>query len=123
MTDTAKIQGSWVGAVATLAALAAVTVATGLPSLCPFRVCTGVACPGCGMSRSAWRGLTGDFAGSWAMHPWLAPLAIQAAAVAVIVGQTGRRPWWTERLLALNGVALVVLWLVRWRLGLLDAVS
>ncbi len=118
-TSSSATFGSGAVAVGTVAAI---TAATGLPALCPFRLCTGMACPGCGMSRAAWRAVTGDLGGSWAMHPWLAPIAVQLAIVAVVVSRTGRRPPWLETLMAINGVALVIVWLLRWRLGLLQAV-
>jgi hypothetical protein len=45
-------------------------------SLCPFRMITGIPCPGCGMGHAllfAWRG---DFAGSWHSHPLGMPLLV-----------------------------------------------
>lgn len=42
---------------------------TSLPTLCPFRLLTGVPCPACGISRSVGALSTGDFSTSVSMHP------------------------------------------------------
>lgn len=66
-------------AVAAAAWLAlAAHAAWGLPPegfvLCPFRLLTGHACPGCGMGRALLHALRGDWAASWDMHPLGLPL-------------------------------------------------
>ncbi len=38
-------------------------------TLCLFRACTGIPCPGCGMTRSMSCGLRGMFLESWHYHP------------------------------------------------------
>ena len=43
-------------------------------SLCPFRLLTGHACPGCGMGRALVAAMRGDFALSFAHHPLGLPL-------------------------------------------------
>ena len=45
-------------------------------TLCPFRLLTGVPCPGCGMGHSLLLALRGDVAGSWRAHPLGVPLLI-----------------------------------------------
>ncbi len=40
-----------------------------LPDLCPFRVMTGLPCPGCGMTRALACIAHGHFADSWGFHP------------------------------------------------------
>jgi hypothetical protein len=42
---------------------------TSLPTLCPFRLLTGVPCPACGISRSVGALSAGDFSTSTSMHP------------------------------------------------------
>jgi hypothetical protein len=42
---------------------------TSLPTLCPFRLLTGVPCPACGLSRSVGALSGGDFSTSISMHP------------------------------------------------------
>lgn len=36
---------------------------------CPFKACTGMDCPGCGLQRSVIKLLEGDISGSLEMHP------------------------------------------------------
>jgi hypothetical protein len=42
---------------------------TSLPTLCPFRLLTGVPCPACGISRSVGALSAGDFSTSTSIHP------------------------------------------------------
>jgi hypothetical protein len=44
--------------------------------LCPFRLLTGIPCPGCGMGHSLVFALRGDFAGSFHSHPLGIPFLI-----------------------------------------------
>lgn len=37
---------------------------------CAFRVVTGLACPGCGLTRAAHAMLHGDVAGAFSLNPW-----------------------------------------------------
>ncbi len=43
-------------------------------TLCPFRLLTGLPCPGCGMGHALVFALRGDFSGSWRFHPLGLPL-------------------------------------------------
>ena len=43
------------------------------PTVCPFALCTGMACPGCGMTRAISQLLRGNFEQALIYHP-LAPL-------------------------------------------------
>jgi uncharacterized protein DUF2752 len=65
------------------AAYAAVVVQASHPILpesgatfCPFRLLTGIPCPGCGMGHALVFALRGDFAGSWRSHPLGIPLLL-----------------------------------------------
>lgn len=62
---------------AAYAALAAQAV-FGIPhdgaTLCPFRLVTGIPCPGCGMGHALVTGLRGDWAASFHYHPLGLPL-------------------------------------------------
>lgn len=111
------------------------TVAVGLPTLCPFRICTGQACPGCGLSRSLLSLAKGDFALSWKYHPLLIPVLVQVLVVGSMrhfarqdqrrgdQGQyRGLRTAWLNKLLVANLVIFLVVWLARWKLGLLGFV-
>lgn len=116
------------GALAAPAAAIAVAVGTrlDLPVVCPFRLCTGHACPGCGLTRATGSLLRGDVAASLRFHPLAFVLVMQLAVVgaAVVWQQVSladllrRNPW----LVWVNIAALLGTWVVRWRLGLLDLV-
>ncbi|HEY4607407.1 MAG TPA: DUF2752 domain-containing protein, partial [Acidimicrobiia bacterium] len=47
------------------------------PTLCPFALVTGVACPGCGLTRAVWSLVNGDLTTSIDYHP-LAPMVLAA---------------------------------------------
>ena len=98
-------------------------------TICPWRNCTGGACPGCGLTRSAASFFKADFATSWYYHPAAVLIIVQAAAIwALAVGRragiiTWRAPTSLVKLfVVVNGVALIGLWLLRWRLGHLERV-
>ena len=96
------------------------------PVLCPFRLCTGLACPGCGLTRAVARLVVGDFAGSWRFHPLAGLLVIQVAVSAWLFMKPHGRAI-LQRLgvpvVSANAVAFLVLWAIRWRLGILDVVT
>jgi uncharacterized protein (DUF983 family) len=102
--------------------------ASGGPATCLVRICTGVACPGCGMSRAFVALLSGDVSGSIAAHPLGVVLAVEALAVIVLV-MARHRPMvgglWTPRTLDAALLAhvplLVAMWLVRLATGTLPA--
>lgn len=116
-------------------ALALSTVGLGLvglpsvvsvPTLCPVRLCTGHACPGCGMTRAIAAGLRGEFGESWQFHP-LAGLVFAGFAMWALSAITGRRlasvrPWVATLLWQLASVVFVAVWLLRWATGGLDLV-
>lgn len=53
-----------------------------LYSLCPMVLLTGLPCPGCGLTRAAFRVLHLDFAGAWSIHPFI--YAVLALAVVFV---------------------------------------
>ncbi|MFT7597834.1 MAG: hypothetical protein ACI8TP_000754 [Acidimicrobiales bacterium] len=77
------------------------------------------------MTRAIAAGLRGDVATSWRLHPLAALVSLQLVVVAVVL-ITGWRHDLARRavvpVIVLNAVALVAVWAIRWRLGLLDAV-
>lgn len=98
------------------------------PTICPFALATGIACPGCGMTRALVRLFHGDMAGAVEYHP-LAP----AALAGFLAGWT----WWTLarkgvvrpvsantiRFATLGGaLSLLAVWLVRLSAGTLPPV-
>lgn len=76
------------------------------PSLCPFKVTTGLPCPGCGLTRSAVALLHGDPMTSLYYHPLGAPII----AVAVVIGLVDAWAWWRSRKTA--GPAASPAWLI-----------
>jgi hypothetical protein len=44
------------------------------PNFCPFKMLTGLPCPGCGMGHAVVYALRGDFSASFAAHPLGIPL-------------------------------------------------
>lgn len=108
-----------------MAGVALVTTVGGLPALCPFRVCTGLACPLCGMTRSLASMVTGDVATSFRYHPLLLLVIVQVAVIGAVSIRAGGKP--SSRimnpLMLANAVIFSAVWFLRWRTGQLDLVS
>lgn len=60
--------------------LAAWTPAEDGPTICPFAIATGSACPGCGMTRAMGFLARGDLASALTFHPLVVLIAIQGIA-------------------------------------------
>lgn len=92
------------------------------PTLCPFRLLTGLPCPLCGLTRAWVATMHGDLPTALQLNPF-GPPTVAFAVVAVLLGlqavlDTGRRdrglsPRPTGRAPALGGMALLVYGLVR----------
>lgn len=111
-----------------VALLAIINPADDGPTICPFALCTGMACPGCGMTRAASHLVRGDIGTALSYHP-LVPLL----ALAV----TGGWAWFLARsadrvrpmsqktlnlILIGSAVALVAVWAIRLVAGTLPPV-
>lgn len=118
------------------APLAAVALAawdpdrTGGPPLCPLRACTGIACPGCGLTRATGALLRGRVGDALHIHPFALALVAQVALLWVLAcTAAGRRVLsrtpasLTVVVLVANAVALLVLWGTRLSTGWIDVVS
>ena len=118
MTRSDRHAAMAVGAVGVAASAAA------LPTVCPFRICTGHACPMCGMTRAAGSSLSGDLTAAVQYHPMMVVLALQLLATGAYFLATDRTPSRTTvRALAVaNAIGFFAVWVGRWRLGLLDFV-
>lgn len=108
--------------------LAVISLPDDGPTLCPFALCTGTACPGCGMTRAASALLRGDFDIAVAYHP-LVPLVLAQALVAwgwYVLRQRGRvgapRRGLVNAALMATAVALIGVWLFRLASGTLPVV-
>ena len=78
--------GSGAGAgVGSGAAAAAAAAAEWFPWRCPLRLCTGIACPTCGMGRGLLAWVAGDWRGAASAHP-LAPVLPFVVGLALAAG-------------------------------------
>jgi len=108
--------------------LALLTPSEGGPTICPIALCTGTACPGCGMTRAASTLIRGDLGGAIAYHP-LVPLILAQLVVgwvwfvlqrAGLVRPAGNRT--ITITLAVTALALVSVWVARLVTGTLPPV-
>jgi hypothetical protein len=104
------------GAAALVAAAAyPVTAVEDGPVLCPFRLLTGLPCPGCGLTRS-WVYLAhGQWSDAWSANPFgiVSMVAVAVLVVAVAVAALRRTPLPdVGRLLSSRGlIAVGVVWI------------
>lgn len=98
------------------------------PTICPFALCTGMACPGCGMTRAAAGLLRGDLDTALAYHP-LVPLAALLGVAAwgwFILRITERVAPLSQRVLNViligSAAALLAVWAFRLAMGSLPPV-
>ena len=98
------------------------------PTFCPFALCTGTACPGCGMTRAASSLIRGDFGGAMALHPLVPFIGFQLAVgwVWYLLRRRDRvRPLSNRVLNAIliaTALALVTVWVTRLLSGTLPPV-
>jgi len=111
------------------AALLPVSWVTTTPSLCPFKLVTGLPCPGCGMTRSVVTLMHGDLTASLYFHPLGIMLVGLCLGLIVLDGWVWLRPaingapsksasWLPERLMRTPApwaaiAMLALVWLVR----------
>lgn len=89
------------------------------PTICPFALTTGHACPLCGGTRAAAAMLRGDISVAWDLHPMIFAVA-PLAAFGWISWLGVTRGWWnpptsrtTNRFAVVVGVAAFAVWLAR----------
>lgn len=111
-----------------VAVLALVSPSDDGPTICPFALCTGTACPGCGMTRAAARLIRGDISAALSYHP-LVPLAALVFAggwawfALRLTGRVGQMSQRTlNAILIGSGLALLVTWVARLVTGTLPPV-
>jgi len=110
------------------AAALSIYPASGGPTLCPFALVTGTACPGCGLTRAAAALVRGDTAAALSLHPLIVIVVVWLIGVWVagFYRRSGRRlpvhPRIINGLLLLTGVLFVVTWAIRLANGSLPAV-
>jgi Protein of unknown function (DUF2752) len=114
------IAGSALGCLGAAFVVPAATVEDG-PVVCPFRLATGLPCPGCGLARS-WTALAqGDPGEAFARHPFGPLLFALAVGALVAVARSVRRRARPVDLASLAGsrpaLALGVVWCTWWVAG------
>lgn len=103
------------GALSLLVTLLAAVVLLWVTGIgCPVRFVTGVACPGCGLTRAWLAAVRFDFRAATAFHPlfWTVPFAFAGAMLRGRVSSMRMRRA-IDALLVVFAVLFVVLWLVR----------
>lgn len=81
-TETRVLAAAAVGCLALAVLLSPATASDG-PVLCPFRLLTGLPCPGCGMTRAWVFAMHGRYGDALAANPFVL-IAMPAAAVFVV---------------------------------------
>ena len=99
------------------------------PTVCPFALCTGNACPGCGMLRAAGHLVRGNIGEAIRYHP-LAPLVLGQLIAAWALWLAHSRGWirlrpgrWLDITLAASAVLLIGVWILRMLTGTLPPVA
>lgn len=98
------------------------------PTICLIALCTGTACPGCGMTRAASSLIRGDMGAALSFHPLIPLIALLAIAgwtwfVLVRVGKVEPPDrGLVNGVLVLTAIALVAVWVARLATGTLPAV-
>lgn len=89
------------------------------PTLCPFALLTGMACPGCGMTRAMSHLVQGDFRVALDYHPLVFVISVQllGAWVWFILRRTGKVGPMSPRafnvILIGTGIMLLGVWILR----------
>ncbi len=98
------------------------------PTICPFALFGGIACPGCGMTRAASHLVKGDIGAALGYHPLVPLVALMAAAgwAWFVLRLSGRVKPMSQRALNLiligSTVALLAVWVARLATGTLPPV-
>lgn len=98
------------------------------PTICPFALSTGMACPGCGMTRAASQILRGNFDMALTYHPLVPIVAVQLIGgwVWFLLRRSGKVKPMSNRTLNIvligTGVALLAVWVLRMATGTLPSV-
>jgi hypothetical protein len=100
----APLQRSWTSAVAArpwVATILLTVAAVGLrawsptddqaSAVCFVKRCTGVSCPGCGMTRGLAYLVRGDLAAAWRNHPLAVMIAAEITVATALLWLTSRR--------------------------------
>lgn len=111
-----------------LSLLMVVSPASEGTTICPFALCTGTACPGCGMTRAASALIRGDFDAAMTLHPLVPLITVQLAVgwVWYLLRRSGRaQPLGARAVNAIligTGLVLLAVWAARLLSGTLPPV-
>ncbi len=111
-----------------VAALLAMNPTDNGPTICPIALLTGVACPGCGMTRAASALIKGDLPLALSYHPLIPLITVLTVAgwawsTLHRAGKTGPIPTRVVNIVLIGtGVSLVAVWIVRFAAGTLPPV-
>lgn len=91
------------------------------PTVCPFALTTGMACPGCGMTRAASMLVRGDFASAMTFHPLVPLVALMGVGAWVwfALRRRGRVQAMSSRLINGTLISLLAGLLIVWGARLL----
>lgn len=98
------------------------------PTVCPFALCTGMACPGCGLTRAASNLIRGDLTTALTYHPLVPVIAAMALGgwVWYLLRRSGRADplptRWANAILIGTAVMLLGVWAARALTGTLPPV-
>jgi Protein of unknown function (DUF2752) len=113
---------------AVIALLASLRPVDGGVTVCPFALITGMACPGCGMTRAASSLIRGDLTTAMGYHPLVPLIAILLVGgwAWYMLRRSGRvQPLptrWVNSILIVTGVMLLGVWAARLLSGTLPPV-
>jgi hypothetical protein len=104
-------------------ALATINPSDSSPTVCGFARCTGVACPGCGMTRAAGQLVRGNVVEALRYHPLILLIAAEVLAAWTIwaAHRSGWIQWrhrrWVDFAIGATAALLVAVWVIRLATG------
>ena len=103
--------------------LATINPSDSSPTICGFARCTGVACPGCGMTRAAGQLVRGNVIEALRYHPLILLVAAELLAAWTIwtAHRAGWIRWrhrrWVDIVIGATAGLLLVVWVIRLATG------
>ena len=104
-------------------ALATINPSDSSPTICGFANCTGIACPGCGMTRAAGHLVRGNVVEALRYHP-LILLVVAELLGAWTIWMAHRAGWirwrhrrWVDIVIGGTAALLLAVWIVRLAIG------
>ena len=104
-------------------ALATINPSDTSPTICGFANCTGVACPGCGMTRAAGQLFRGNLIEAFRYHPLILLVAAELLGAWTIwmAHRAGwiewRRRRWVDVVIGGTAALLLIVWVIRLATG------